>query len=91
MWTKTICLSALLATTFRIRSLNQIADLGGESDYVTWRWALGIPKEGLDDRVELICEDAEKLHYAAETLDAIFMSFTLELFDTQEIPKVLSE
>jgi ubiquinone/menaquinone biosynthesis C-methylase UbiE len=41
-----------------------------------------LEKEGLADRAELICEDAEKLPYAEETLDAIFMSFSLELYDS---------
>jgi demethylmenaquinone methyltransferase/2-methoxy-6-polyprenyl-1,4-benzoquinol methylase len=50
-----------------------------------------LEKAGLAARAELICGDAEKLPFAAETLDTVFMSFTLELFDTPEIPKVLAE
>lgn len=50
-----------------------------------------LAKSQLLERARLRCGDAAQLPYAANSIDAVFMSFALELFDTPEIPKVLRE
>ncbi len=50
-----------------------------------------LDKVQLMDRVKLYCGDATSLPYGDNTFDAVFMSFTLELFDTLEIPRLLEE
>jgi demethylmenaquinone methyltransferase/2-methoxy-6-polyprenyl-1,4-benzoquinol methylase len=50
-----------------------------------------LAKSGLLERARIRCGDATQLPYAGGSMDGVFMSFTLELFDTPEIPKVLRE
>jgi ubiquinone/menaquinone biosynthesis C-methylase UbiE len=51
-----------------------------------------LQKEGLSERIDLRLGDAANLDFLeAGSLDGIFMSFTLELFDNPEIPRVLTE
>ena len=50
-----------------------------------------LEKSGLLERVDLVLGDAFKLSFEDELFDAVFMSFTLELFDTPEIPALLAQ
>jgi len=48
-------------------------------------------RENVAELVDLRLADAVELPFGRGVFDAVFMSFTLELFDTPEIPRVLAE
>jgi len=50
-----------------------------------------VERSGLGARISLLCGDGASLPVKSASVDIILMSFTLELFDTPEIPQVLSE
>ncbi len=82
------------------QSLKQMAELVGETGRI---YGIDISsgmlkvaekrlkKADMLNRVELICNDAVSLPYQNNIFDAVFMSFTLELFDIPEIPVVINE
>jgi ubiquinone/menaquinone biosynthesis C-methylase UbiE len=50
-----------------------------------------VMKNNIAERLILVCGDAAYLHFKSDIFNSIFISFTLELFDTPEIPVVLQE
>jgi ubiquinone/menaquinone biosynthesis C-methylase UbiE len=61
------------------------------SDRMVERARARVDAAGLGVRVELVRGDAVELPWPDAGFDAAFLSFTLELFDTPDIPLVLAE
>lgn len=82
------------------RALVKLADLVGETGHVYGielsRGMLAVAQNklnanNLSRQASLLIGDALQLPYAPACVDAVLMSFTLELFDTPDIPRVLAE
>ena len=61
------------------------------SDHMVKQAKANLARAAVLERAKLRCGDAAHLPYKEGSIDAVFMSFTLELFDTPDIPRVLSE
>jgi ubiquinone/menaquinone biosynthesis C-methylase UbiE len=60
------------------------------ADGMTRIAAQRLQNEGIDATVGICVGDAMYPCFASASFDAIFMSFTLELFDTPDLPRILS-
>ena len=81
---------ALVALARSVGSTGKVCGIDLSEGMCRVAWAR-VLKAQMAERVELARGDAARLPYAARSFDAVFMSFTLELFDTPEIPLVLHE
>ena len=81
-------------------ALVQFAEEVGQTGHVTGldisSGMCGVAREtvreaGVESRVSIVRGDAEHLPFEAGAFDAIFTSFTLELFDSPALPAVLGE
>lgn len=70
---------------------HSLAELPGEPFAIDLSQRMLTRGRTLTPHAKLTCGDGLHLPFAAASFDAIFMSFTLELFDTAEIPLVLAE
>jgi ubiquinone/menaquinone biosynthesis C-methylase UbiE len=81
---------AILALARAVGSSGRVygIDISDEMNKITQQ---RVDEAGLADRVTLEQGDAARLPFEMGFFDAVFVSFTLELFDTPEIPRALAE
>jgi ubiquinone/menaquinone biosynthesis C-methylase UbiE len=77
--------------------LARLAGAAGEINGIDLSWGMTsltrrkLAAEQLSEKVRLNLADGAALPYPARRFDLVFMAFTLELFDTPELPCVLDE